>query len=96
MQFARLLAVTALPYPAAILLTGKRPTAGKFVTEVNIDGCIFKVYEANDFSLFLAFVTYFLKAHIPITWQAIWILRLASLCFAATLVMYGGQELVKL
>jgi len=66
------------------------------VTEVNIDGCIFKVYEANDFSLFLSFVTYFLEAHIPITWQAIWILRLASLCFAAPWVMNGGQELVKL
>jgi hypothetical protein len=65
-QFARLLAVTALPYSAALLLTGKRPTAGKFLTEVNIDGCIFEVYEANDFSLFLTFVTYFLEAHIQL------------------------------
>ena len=67
------------------------------MVQVNIDGCVLKVFEANDFSLFLTLATYFLEAHIPMTGQAISLMDSpAGITHSVLLpwLLYGGQELV--
>ncbi|KAJ6381924.1 hypothetical protein OIU77_030556 [Salix suchowensis] len=90
-----------LEFLSARLSRCKPLSGGKFVSQVNIDGCVLKVLEAKDFSLFLTFCHVFLGSTHSNEWAGNKLDGFSgwhhSLCFAALASVWrrtGACEIV--